>query len=153
MLEIFENVFAPKKKDNTGLIIGIAAGALAAAAATYVTARVVKEVKGDLKEVYFVSPDEENVVSVTSGSSETARGLTLIKVKAYKKSGGDECKFSFLSRKGELYCKWHDNDSFELLSGKGERKQCCEADFGGEEITLKYYFKKITNEEEEGEEE
>lgn len=157
MLEIFENIFAPKKKDNTGLIIGIAAGTLAAAAATYYTAKVVKEVKNDLKEVYFVSPNEENIVSVTSGSSDTARGLTLIKIKAYTKSGSDECKFAFLSRKGELYCKWYDDDNFELLSGKGERKQCCEVDFGAEEITLTYCMKKISeeieNETEEAEEE
>jgi len=151
MLEIFENVFAPKKKDNTGLIIGIAAGALAAAATTYVTAKVVKEVKNNLKEVYFVSPNEDNVVSVTSGSSEFAKGLTLIKVKAYTKNGDAECKFAFLSRTGEIGCEWQDNESFELLVGKGAKKQCCEVDFCEDDINITYCFKKITEEENEGE--
>ena len=146
MLEILENILAPKKKDNTGLIIGLAAGAVATAAASYVTARVVKEVKNDLKEVYFVSDNEENIVSVTSGTSSTAKGLTLIKVKAYTKSGSDVCKFAFLTRCDKISCEWHDNDNFELLSGKGERKHCCEVDFSGEEIVLSYYFKDTTTE-------
>ena len=144
MLEIFEDIFAPKKKDNTGLILGVAVGTLAAAAAACVTARVVKEVKSDLKEVYFVSANGENIVSITSGSSDFARGLTFIKVKAYKKSGGDECKFAFLSLTGGISCEWKDNENVEFFIGRGKNRPCCEIAFGGDDINLTYYLKKIT---------
>ncbi len=143
MLEIFENILAPKKKDNTGLILGVAAGTLAAAAGAYVTAKVVKQIKSDLKEVYFVSTDGENIVSLTSGSSGFAKGLTFIKVKAYTKQGSDECKFSFLSCSGGISCEWQDNEHLELLVGKGKNKSCCDIDFSGDEIILNYYLKKI----------
>ena len=144
IFDLIEKVVAPKKKDNTRLIIGVAAGTLAAAAASYVTAKVVKEIKSDLKEVYFVSADGENIVSVTSGSSDFARGLTFIKVKAYKKSGGDECKFAFLSLTGGISCEWKDNENVEFFIGRGKNRPCCEIAFGGDDISLMYYLKKIT---------
>ncbi len=128
-------------------VIGLVAGTLAAAAAAagaYVTAKVVKEIKRDLKEVYFVSPNEDNIVSVTSGVSDMARGLIFVKVKAYTKSGSDECKFSFLSCTGGISCEWKDDEHLELLVGKGKKKPCCDIDFSGEDITLTYYFKKVT---------
>ena len=133
-----------KKQGVIGLIAGIAAGAAAAVAGGLVAAKVVKEIKSDLSDFSFVSNDGKNVVTLTYGASDFAKGLTYVQVTAYVEDSDLNCKMVVFSiKKDETFCgEWTDNDNFKLLVGNGKRKQCCEVDFGGEEINMYYYIEK-----------
>ncbi len=129
-------------KGIAGLIIGITAGALATAAGCYAAIKVVNEIKNDSQETTMVSPNEKNLVTVKCGSSNFAKGLTLIKVKAENEK--DHCEISFLAGKSAeniSFC-WMDDDHFEFYLGEGKKKKCCDISFSGEEIEMKYSMKK-----------
>ena len=132
-----------KKQGVIGLIVGITAGVAAAVAGGLATARIVKEIKSDLKDEKIVSPDGNNSVTLSCGASSFAKGITLIKVHAQTETIGDKCKFSFLvgnKSAQHINCEWMDNDHFELTEGEVKLKQCCDVDFGDEQITLMYYL-------------
>lgn len=133
-----------KKSSIIGIIGGIAAGAAATVAGVFAVKKVSSEIKASLNDCVFTSPDGDNVVTVTYGSSDTAMGLTCIKVKAALVSGKDCCKLMILTRKREeLYSgEWIDNNRFKLLVGNGKRKQCCDIHFDEESITANYYVAK-----------
>lgn len=139
-----------KKQNIIGLIAGVAAGAAAAIAGGLVTAKVVKEIKSDLNDFSFVSDDGKNVVTLTYGSSDFAKGLTYVKVKAAVEDSDLNCKMIvFAIKKDEIFCgEWKDNENFKLWVGNGKRRQCCDVDFGGDEINMYYYIEKVTAEEE-----
>ena len=133
-----------KKQGVAGLIAGIMAGAATAIVSGLVTAKVVKEIKSDLNDFSFVSNDGKNVVTLTYGSSDFARGLTYVQVRAFVEDSDLDCKMIvFAIKKDEIFCgEWSDNDTFKLRVGNGKRKQCCEADFSGDEINMYYYVEK-----------
>ena len=123
---------------------GFVAGLVAGIAATLATNKVVREIKGDLGDHTFTSPEGNHFVTLSYGSSKTAKGLTFIRVKATTESGEDNCKLIvFAKKKAHLFVgEWMDNDHFKLLIGRGKRKQCCDVDFSGEELTARYYLQK-----------
>ncbi len=133
---------ANKTKGTTGLILGVAAGAVAAAASCFAAIKVFQEIKNDNQETTMVSPNEKNYVTVACGSSHLANGLTLIKVSAENEN--DSCELSFLAGKSaeHISFSWKDDDHFELYLGDGKSKKCCNISFEGEEIEIKYYIKK-----------
>ena len=135
-------------KNNTllGLTVGFVAGAAAAIAGAIAINKVSAEIKADLNEYSFMSPDCNNTVVVSRGASKTAKGLTLIKVKAIAEGKDDVCKLSMLAGKDAeiLSGEWTDNDHFELVVGKGKRLQYCDVNFCEDDIKMLYYFKKIT---------
>lgn len=132
------------KKNAAGLVVGIAAGVAAAVAGAFATKKVVKEIKDDLNDFSFVSPDGKNTVTLTYGSSDFAKGLTYVQVKAFVDNSDLECKMIVISIKGtEVFNgEWADNDNFKLFVGSGKRRQCCDVDFGGDEINMYYYVEK-----------
>ena len=129
-----------KTKTLVGLIVGVAAGT----ALALTTKKVVNEIKSDLEDATFVSPEGNNTVTLLFGSSKTARGLTFIKVTATSEGKDDCCKLiAFAKRKGELISgEWIDNDHYKLLIGSGKRKQCCDVSFDGEQMRAMYYLVK-----------
>ncbi len=133
---------ANNTKGIAGMVIGITAGALAAAASCFAAFKVIKEIKNDNQETTMVSPNEKNFVTVRCGSSHLAKGLTLIKVKAENEK--DHCELSFLTGKSaeRISFSWIDDDHFVLYHGEGKAKKCCDISFEGEEIEIKYYQKK-----------
>ena len=133
-----------KGKSVIGIIAGVAAGVAAAVAGGLATAKVVKEIKNDLNDFCFVSDDGKNVVSLTYGSSDFAKGLTYVQVKASVEDSDLACKMTvFAIKKTEVFNgEWSDNEHFKLLVGGGKRKQCCDVDFSGDEINMYYYVEK-----------
>jgi len=133
-----------KKSTVIGVIVGFAAGAAAAIAGKVTVDKVIAEIKNELEEQSFVSPEGGNLVTVSYGDSATAKGLTYIRVKATTESGEDSCKLVMLARKkpAALDVQWADNDHFKLLVGHGKRKQCCDVSFGEKQITATYYWVK-----------
>ena len=128
-----------KNKTIFGIIAGVAAGTAVALA----TRRIVTEIKSDLCDATFVSPEGDKTVTLTLGASKTARGLTFIKVNATSTAKDDCCKLIAFSGKNALIDgNWTDNDHFKLLIGNGKRKQCCDVSFDGEQITALYYLVK-----------
>lgn len=128
-----------KNKTIFGIIAGVAAGT----AVALTTGRIVKEIKSDLCDATFVSPEGDHTVALAFGSSKTARGLTFIKVNATSTAKDDCCKLIAFSGKNALIDgNWTDNDHFKLLIGNGKRKQCCDVSFDGEQITALYYLVK-----------
>lgn len=129
-------------KGNT--ILGLVAGLAAGIAATVAVNKVVTEIKSDMGEHVFTSPDGNNFVTLSYGSSNTAKGLTCIKVNASKEGSDDNCKLMIFAKKNEeLFTgEWTDNDNFTLWVGKGKRKWRCEVNFEGEEISAELYLDK-----------
>ena len=127
-----------KKQKLIGVGLGISLGAAAAIAGR----KVVNEIKTDLNECSFISPNGENAVTLTYGSSKFAKGLTFIKVKGSFISGGDECKLVLFAKNGvKLFnCEWKDDEHFVLLVGTGKCKQCCDVSFKDEKIIANYYL-------------
>ena len=137
-----------KRNNVFGIIAGIAAGAAAAIAGGIAAAKVVKEIKSDLNNFSFVSDDGKNIVTLTYGSSDFARGLTYVKVKASVEESDLNCKMIvFAIKKEEVFCgEWRDNENFKLWVGNGKRRQCCDVDFSGDEINMYYYIEKKAGE-------
>ena len=129
-------------KGNT--ILGLVAGLAAGIAATVAVNKVVTEIKSDIGERRFTSPDGNNFVTLSYGSSNTAKGLTCIKVNASKEGSDDNCKLMIFAKKNEdLFTgEWTDNDNFTLWVGKGKRKWRCEVDFEGEGVSAELYLDK-----------
>lgn len=129
-------------------ILGLVAGLAAGIAATVAVNKVVTEIKSDAVEHRFTSPDGNNFVTLSYGSSDTAKGLTCIKVTASKEGSDDNCKLMIFAKKNEeLFTgEWIDNDHFILSVGKGKRKQCCDVDFTEDEISAVYYLEKAEKE-------
>jgi len=133
-----------KKSTVFGLIAGFAAGVAAAVVGKTVVDKTVSEIKSDLREQSFTSPEGDHHVTLSYGSSDTAKGLTYVKIKASADCKEDTCKLVALAKKSdELFSgEWDDNDHFTLLIGGGKRKQCCDVDFTGDEIEMLYYLQK-----------
>ena len=140
------------KKVAIGIAIGVAsvaAGAALTAAAIAVTKKVTKianEMENDKEEQTFTSPDGNNTVTLSYGSSESANGLTHIRVTATSEGKEDDCTLVAFARKSTRMFEgeWIDNDHFKLLIGCTNRKQCCDVSFDGEQITAHYYLCKVT---------
>ena len=133
-----------KKQTIIGICVGAVIGTAAVVAGTLAVRRVIKEIKEDLSECSFSSPDGNNVVTLTCGTSKLARGLTFIKVEGSVESGNDNCKLVLFAKDSfELFSgEWLDNDHFRLLVGGGKRKQCCDVRFDGQKISANYYLHK-----------
>ena len=82
-------------------IFGLVAGLAAGIAATVAVNKVVTEIKSDMGEHRFTSPDGNNFVTLSYGSSNTAKGLTCIKVNASKEGSDDNCKLMIFAKKNE----------------------------------------------------
>ena len=137
-----------KTKGLIGLIAGLAAGAAAAVAGGLATAKVVKEIKADLGDYRFASEDGKNVVTLTYGSSDFAKGLTYVQVRAFVEESDLDCKMVvFAIKSTEIFNgEWEDGEHFKLSVGGGKRRQCCEVDFSNEEINMYYYVEKAPTE-------
>ena len=133
-----------KKSGIVGLVAGLAAGTAAAVAGGIVTAKVVKEIKDDICDCRFASEDGKNVVTMTYGSSDFAKGLTYVQVRAFVEESDLDCKMVvFAIRKNEMFeGVWEDDEHFKLFVGNGKRRQCCEVDFSDDEINMYYYVEK-----------
>lgn len=134
-----------KKSSVIGLIGGLVATTAAAVAGAFAVKKVSSEIKENLCEQVFTSPEGNNTVTISYGSSDTARGLTYIKVKADVEDGVDSCKMVILAKRSEELCvgEWLDNDNFKLLIGDGKRKQCCDVEFEENRIVASYYIAKV----------
>lgn len=133
-----------KKSVIIGTIAGLAVGAAAAIAGKRAYDKVSGEIISEMGEQCFDSPDGNHSVTVSCGSSESAKGLTYIRVSATSKTVEDTCKLSFIALKAPaaLDAEWTDNDHFTLLVGSGKRKQCCDVSFEEDSILAVYYLKK-----------
>lgn len=133
-----------KNKTVFGIIAGVTASVMAGTAVALTTKKIVREIKRDMCDATFVSPDGDNAVELNFGASKTARGLTFIKVNATSDNKDDCCKLIvFAKKKDELMDgEWIDNNHFKLLIGSGKRKQCCDVSFDGEQINALYYLVK-----------
>ena len=123
---------------------GLAWGA-ALSGATMATAKIVKEIRGDVTELEFFSSDDKNSVKIEYGSSSFAKDLTMFKIAAKSEGDGDECKFLFLSGSPVVCYEWVDDEHFTLVAGKGNLKQICDVNFEGEQIVIAYYLKNEKN--------
>ena len=119
---------------------GLAWGA-ALSCATMATVKIVKEIRGDVTELEFISSDDKNSVKVESGSSSFAKDLTMFRITAKSEGKDDECKFLFLSGSSVVCYEWVDDEHFVVVAGKGKIKNVCEISFEGEEPVLVYYLK------------
>lgn len=133
-----------KKFFVLGLLAGVAAGAAAAIAGKILVDKIVGEIKNDLDDYTFTSPDQNNSVTISYGTSETAKGLTFVRVKATSTTNDDDCKLIAFARKADemFYGEWSDNEHFQLLVGNGKCKQCCDVAFDQEKIVARYYLQK-----------
>lgn len=134
-----------KKQTVIGLIVGVTLGTAATIAGIITVRKIVKEIKNDLVEESFISPNGDNLVTLTYGSSDFARGLTFIKVRGMSEGGKDDCKLiAFAKRKSKLFsAEWADNEHFNLVIGNGKVKQHCDVSFEGRKINALYYLHKI----------
>jgi len=132
-------------KNNTvlGMLAGFAVGAAAAVVGMIAVDKVVKEIKVDLCDQSFTSPEGNNKVTLSYGSSDTAKGLTYVKVIATTESKEDECKLVILTKKSEpmFAVEWTDNNNCKILVGNGKHKQCCDVKFDGDQLFAQYYVK------------
>lgn len=131
-----------KKNVTLGLVLSFAAGAATAIASTVAIHKAIKEIKNDTKEQDFPSPDGNNLVTLAYGSSKTAMGLGCIQVKVT--ADADTCRLILLTKRiPETFdAQWSDNEHFQLLVGKGKRKQCCDVSFEEGHIRANYYLNK-----------
>ena len=129
-----------QKNGLVGLIVGITAGVAAATAGTLAALKVANEIKDDSHETTIVSPNEENLIKLTCGSSSFAKGLTLIKVKA--ENSVDHCDFSFLvGKNSKISFNWIDDNNCEVYISDNKIKRICNVSFA-EEIVMKIYAEK-----------
>ena len=130
-----------QKNGLFGLIVGITAGVAAATAGSLAAIKVVNEIKSDSHETTMVSPNEKNYVTVTYGSSDFAKGLTLVKVKA--ESEGNNCDVSFLaSKNAKMSFNWRNDENFELGITDVKHEKICIVSFENNEINMKVNSKK-----------
>ena len=131
-----------KKSIVLGALLGFTIGTAVAIAGKMAVDKVIDEIKHDLHEQSFVSPEGDHIVTISCGSSAFANGLTHLRLKALFPSGEDDCKLSILTRKApqELDTQWQDNDHFQLLVGNGKHKQCCDVSFEEKQIIANYYW-------------
>ena len=132
------------KKGTLEFVLGLAAGTAAALAGTRLVCKIKKEINKNMCEQTFTSPEENNSVTLSYGSSKTARGLTYIRITAIAESTEDDCRLVLFTKKGIeiLSSEWLDNDHFKILIGNGKRKQCCDVNFEEKEIVANYYLQK-----------
>ena len=137
-----------KKGKVLGLVAGISAGVAALLAGGFATKKVVKEIQKDLSDFTFASDDGRNVVTLSYGASNYAKGLTYVQVKAMVDNSDLNCKMvMFAIKNTEVFNgEWSDNEHFKLTIGSGKRCQCCDVDFSGDEINMFYYIDKGTEE-------
>jgi len=135
-----------KKEVAVGLIAGAAGLVLGATTvATKVRLeKIAKEIRSDISEYSFTSPDGDNTVTLWYGSSKTGKGLTYVEVVA--KSNDNECSLIAFAKKGSnlFNGEWTDNEHFTLAIGSGKRKQYCDVTFADGKITEHYYLWKKT---------
>ncbi|MBR5311234.1 MAG: hypothetical protein IKU42_08960 [Oscillospiraceae bacterium] len=125
------------------ILFGVAFGIAAASAVAVTVNKISKELKNESDEEVFYSPMEDNRVKVSYGSSETAKGLTCIKIKVGDDLDDDSCKLVVLAKKdAALSYEWLDNEHFRLLIGNEKYKQCCDVTFDGGNINAQYYISK-----------
>ena len=136
-----------KKDVIFGLIAGFVAGAVVTNVGKNAVNKVKSEIDSNLNEMIFTSPDENHFVTLVYGTSETAKGLTHIKIKATAEGKDDSCQLVMLAKKDDRFLRgdWSDNDHFQLLVGSGKRKQCVDVRFDGEEIAATYYLTKTSS--------
>ena len=134
-----------KKQTVIGIIIGAAVGTAATVAGILLVRKIVKEIRSDLDKCTFTSPDGDNEVTLTYGSSKFAKGLTFIRVKANTVSGKNACKLVLFTKNGTepFDGEWDDNGNFRLLVGNGSLKQCCDVNFEGTKINANYCLRKV----------
>lgn len=134
-----------KTRTKLAIPLGFAAGIAAGIVGKIVYDKVSGEIKNDMSDQVFTSPEGNNTVTVSYGSSSTAKGLTYIKVKAV--SDSNDCKLiAFAKKSPKLFnAEWADNDSFKLLIGCGKRKQCCDVKFEENNIIANYYLLKTSD--------
>ena len=130
-----------KKSVLLGAMIGFAVGAAAAVAGKITFDKVACEMKTDMGELRFASPNEDHLVTFSYGSSQTAKGLTLIRILATSKTTEEVCKLSLLAKAAPQSpdAEWIDNDHFKLRFGNGKRRQCCDISFDPDRMTAKYF--------------
>ena len=123
------------------MAVGFVAGAAAGAVGAMAYDKIAAEIKSDMREQTFTSPEGNNVVTVSYGSSATAKGLTYIRVKALA-ADDDDCKLVVFAKKSpKLFnAEWFDNNHFKLLIGNGKHKQCCDVKFEEANILANYYL-------------
>lgn len=128
-----------KKNVFLGLIAGAVGGAAAVFAGKRAVDKISAEIRSDMSEQTFSSPDGRNSVTVSHGSSTTARGLTMLTITASSQTKEDVCHLRSLAKKSAQLLSgwWQDSDHFTLLIGS-KRRQCCDVDFTGEEIVIRY---------------
>lgn len=128
-----------KKSAAAGIAAGILIGTAAAFAVKKLVDKISDEIKSDLIQREFLSPFGGNQVDFSYGSSETAKDLAVIKLRAETDMNEDVCKLVILSKKdAAVSYEWSDNDHFRLLVGSGKRRQCCDVVFETEKITMTY---------------
>ena len=129
------------KNGVLGLILGIGAGVVAATAGFFAANKVAKEIDADSQSMTIVSPNEINLATITCGSSLSAKGLTLIKVKA--ENGADDCSLSFLAGKScNISFEWKTDDHLEILVSTAKTTKVCDVNFEEKGITITLYVKK-----------
>ena len=130
-----------KKNVILSALLGLAAGAAVTAAGAIAAYRVSGEIKSDMGEQHFPSPNGDHAVTVSCGASKTA---TYLRVLASSEACEDTCALSLLTRRmpEELDVQWIDNEHFRLLVGPGARKQCCEITFEEDRISAIYSLAK-----------
>ena len=132
-----------KMRTKFAIAVGFVAGAAAGAVGAMAYDKIANEIKSDMREQVFTSPEGNNLVTVSYGSSSSAKGLTYIKVKALSNSE-DDCKLVVFAKKSPklLNAEWLDNNNFKLFVGSGKHKQCCDVKFEEANITANYYLVK-----------
>ena len=113
-------------------------GTAAVVGTALVVRKIVKEIKSDINQCTFTSPNGDNEVTLSYGSSKFAKGLTFIRVKA------NDCKMVLfaLNASASFDGEWNNNDSFTLMVGNGKYKQCCDVSFYGDKIKADYSWRK-----------
>jgi hypothetical protein len=140
---------------NKKAIIGITAGVLGVAAGVAVgiaVKKVVNKIAGEMQstasEHTFTSPEGNNTVTLECGSSESAKGLTRVRITATSEGKKDDCTLVAFAKKSSTFLEgeWIDNDHFKLFIGSSNRKQCCDVAFVDGKITATYYLCKTQKE-------
>ena len=130
-----------KKKAIFGLAAGIFLGTAAAIAVKTAVDKISGEMKSGFAEEEFDSPFGDNWVKVSIGSSETAKGLTCIKIQAETDRNEENCRLVLFAKKdADISYEWEDDEHFKLFVGSGKTKQCCDVEFSVEKITARYYI-------------